>query len=574
MSHEGDKNPVITIPGLGVVQGILDPTHKVAKFLNVPFGIVQERWRPAVKAQPWNGVLDASHSGPMSPQQTMNHPFLTMLLGAPSTNDFEKTMSERDCLNCNIFMPTSAAATLTSSELLPVMVWIYGGSFRAGTNSSPLYDCTEMLLTGIDLQKPFIAVAINYRVNYLGFLSSSELVLDNKQHHTQTIIPPGQQQKWYDGSVGNWGLLDQILGLEWIQEYIGAFGGDKDKVTVMGESAGAVAISLLMIIPQAHGLFRRAILQSGGAGTFPLVRPESEESQALFDHLCFRFGVEEGLEPLEKVRRLRGVCAKDFAEELDLVESMCFRPTLDGVVFREDSRVLVGDSDAYGKELEWVVTGTCHDEAFASLKTRLCPPSDSALFDTVFGIPSTDAEATIISVRLTGNGIFKYPTFQVSQAILAHPTAQLTRFHFDTHIKGEEKVMQGLGAHHGIDMFFTFGGKVAEDLLDVRERGMIRKVQEVWVEVITAHSPESSSLPKVSSSSSLLPTDNETGTLPKEAIVFGNDMQVHKDIAERMSIDEIEFWKRASAFAVEKTTKGRGHQVFFDFYQGILTSAP
>ncbi|KAG9070523.1 hypothetical protein KI688_008061 [Linnemannia hyalina] len=521
MSHEGDKNPVITIPGLGVVQGILDPTHKVAKFLNVPFGIVQERWRPAVKAQPWNGVLDASCNGPMSPQQTVNHPFITMLLGAPSTNDFENTMSERDCLNCNIFMPTSAA--LTSSELLPVMVWIYGGSFRAGTNSSPLYDCTEMLLTGIDLQKPFIAVAINYRVNYLGFLSSSELLLDN-QHHIQTIIPP-QQQKWYDGSIGNWGLLDQILGLEWIQEYIGAFGGDKGK---------------------------------------------------------------EGLEPLEKVRRLRGVCAKDLAEELNLVELVCFRPALDGVVFREDSRVLVGDPEAYGRELEWVVTGTCNDEgsvfapmfgattleAFASLKTRLCPPSDSAFFDTLFGIPSTDAEAAIISARLTGNGIFKYPTLQVSQAILAHPTAQLTRFHFDTHIKGEEKIMQGLGAHHGIDMFFTFGGKVAEDLLEMNERRMIRKVQEVWIEVITAHSPESSYLPKVSSSFSFLPTNNEADTLPKEAIVFGNDMQIHKDIAERMSIDEIEFWKRASAFAVEKTTKGRGHQVFFDFSQGILTSAP
>lgn len=211
-------------------------------------------------------------------------------------------------------------------------------------------------------------------------------------------------------------------------------------------------------------------------------------------------------------------------------------------------------------------------EAFASLKTRLCPPSDSTFFDTLFGIPCTDAEAEIISARLTGNGIFKYPSLQVCQAILAHPTAQLTRFHFDTHIKGEEEVMQGLGAHHGVEMFFTFGGKVAEDLLDVNEREMIKKVQEAWIEVITAHSPESSSLPKVTSS--LIPQNNKTDTLPKEAIVFGNDMQIHKVIAERMSVDEIEFWKRASAFAVEKNTEGRGRQVFFDFSQGILTSAP
>lgn len=231
-------------------------------------------------------------------------------------------------------------------------------------------DCTGMLLTGIDLQKPFIAVVINYRVNYLGFLSSSELLRDN-QHHIQTIPP--HQQNWYDGSVGNWGLLDQILGLEWIQEYIGAFGGDKRKVTVMGESAGAVAISLLMVIPQAHGLFRRVILQSGGAGTFPLIRPESEGGQMLFKHLCYRFGVEEGLDPLEKVRRLRGVNAKDLAEELDLVQLLCFGPTLDGVVFQEDSRILVRDPEVYGRELEWVVTGGCQDEGmFAVLYMWTC----------------------------------------------------------------------------------------------------------------------------------------------------------------------------------------------------------
>jgi carboxylesterase type B len=77
----------------------------------------------------------------MSPQQTVNHPFISILLGSSSTNDFDETMSERDCLHCNIFMPASALTPSSSSEeeLLPVMVWIYGGAFRAGTNASPLY---------------------------------------------------------------------------------------------------------------------------------------------------------------------------------------------------------------------------------------------------------------------------------------------------------------------------------------------------------------------------------------------------------------------------------------------------
>ncbi|KAG0295404.1 hypothetical protein BGZ96_011777 [Linnemannia gamsii] len=587
MLLEGDKNPIITIPGLGVIKGTLDPSGKVAKFLNVPFGTVEERWQPAVKAQPWSGIRDATQNGPMSPQQTENHPFISMLLGCPSTNDYDETMSERDCLHCNIFMPASALTSLSEEkeELLPVMVWIYGGAYRSGTNSTPLYDCTEMLLTGIDLQKPFIAVAINYRVNYLGFLASKELLLDS-HHHLSRTIPADQQRKWYDGSVGNWGLLDQILGLEWVRDHIFAFRGDKGRVTAMGESAGAVSISLLMLIPQAHGLFRRAILQSGGASASPLVRPEGEgsEGQVLFDHLCLRFGVQEGLDPLEKVAQLRHVDAKEFAKILNLAEIFFFRPALDGVLFQADSRVVVGEASAYDRGLEWVVTGNCKDEGtvfgpligapfladFPNLKRRLCPPSDSHLFDTLFGTPHSDNEAATISNRLAGNGIFKYPSYQISQAILDHPTCRLSRFHFDTQIHAEEQVMPGLGAHHGIDMFFTFGGKVAKDLLSESEQGMIRKVQEVWIEVITAESPESSTLPKITTTN-LLPS-SPTDSFPKEAIVFGNDMKIHQDVAERMSTEEIEFWKRAQVFAKEETDKGRGREVFFDYFQGTLTS--
>jgi hypothetical protein len=174
--------------------------------------------------------------------------------------------------------------------------------------------------------------------------------------------------------------------------------------------------------------------------------------------------------------------------------------------------------------------------------------------------------------------MFKYPSYQVSQAILAHPTCRLTRFYFDTQIQAVEQAMPGLGAHHGVDMFFTFGGKVT-NFLSESEQGMIRKVQEVWIEVITAQSPESSTLPKIttttllpsSSSSSSSPPSPTNNSFPKEAIVFGKDMQIHHDVAERMSAEEIEFWKRSQAFAVEETDKGRGRQVFFDFFQGILT---
>ncbi|KAG0378564.1 hypothetical protein BGX24_003494 [Mortierella sp. AD032] len=569
------ENPTVTIPGLGAIKGTLDPSHKVAKFLNIPFGTVQERWRPAVKAQPWPGVRDASKCG-------------------STTNDFEEMMSEQDCLNCNIFMPASALSSLKEDQdqqLLPVMVWIYGGGFRAGTNASPLYDCTDMILTSLQLNKPFIAVVINYRVNYFGFLASKELVLDAQEH--ALLVRNQQQRHWYDGSVGNWGLLDQILGLEWVQDHISAFAGDKERVTAMGESAGAMSISLLMVIPQAHGLFQQAILQSGAAGTSPPLRVENE-GQAIFDHLCFRFGIEMELDPLEKVRRLRGVPAKKFAEELNLVETLFFKPALDGVVFDEDCRRLVKDPRAYDPKLKWVVTGTCNDEgtvfaamigaatldAFPAFKSRICPPQDYAHFDKIFGIPETDYDAERISARLVGNGFLKFPSLQVSETVVAGSLAgcQLTRFHFDTEIhihpqqgkQGEQQHVE-LGAHHGIDMFFTFGGPVAKRVLPSdKEQAMIRQVQEVWIEVITASSPQSSPLPKISATTTASLLDSNK----KEAIVFGKDMEVHQGVAERMSEEEVEFWRRSEAFVLEQTDRGQGRNVFFDVAKYLLTRAP
>ncbi|KAG0277167.1 hypothetical protein BGZ95_006393 [Linnemannia exigua] len=474
------------------------------------------------------------------------------------------------------------------------MVWIYGGGLRAGTNASPIYDCTEMILTSLQLNKPFIAVAINYRVNYFGFLASKELVLDAQEY---ALSARNQQQRhWYDGSVGNWGLLDQILGLEWIRDHISAFAGDSERVTVMGESAGAVSISSLMVIPQAHGLFHRVILQSGAAGTAPTLRVE-DEGQAIFDHLCFRFGVGMELDPLEKVRRLRGLPAKQFAEELNLL-ALFFNPTLDGVVFEEDCRTLVKDPRAYDPKLNWVVTGTCNDEgtvfapmfgastldAFPAFKSRFCPPQDYAHFDKIFGIPETDLDAERISARLIGNGQFKFPSLQVSETAVGGGLSgcQLTRYHFDTQIptqpQQEEQGEQGgggggkqqpvdLGAHHGIDMFFTFGGPVAKAVLhSEKEQAMIRQVQAVWIEVITASSPQSSPLPKISAS--LLDSSK------KDAIVFGRDMEVHQGVAERMPEEEIEFWRQSEAFALEQAEKGHGRDVSFKVAIGLLTSAP
>lgn len=217
---------------------------------------------------------------------------------------------------------------------------------------------------------------------------------------------------------------------------------------------------------------------------------------------------------------------------------------------------------------------------FEPLKRRVCDPVDYDLFDQIFGIPSTDAEACSISSRLLNSGEFRFPTFELSEAILAHPTCQLSRFHMDTVIHKIDNMIPGWGAHHSVDLPFTFGGESTVNLLSDEEREMSRKVQAVWVEVVTAASPEASSLPLVNC---VLPrtvkphkekeTEKEVETMiegedngivmeaveieEEEAVVFSQDLRVTRGPVERMTSEEIGFWRRSAAYATKQAAEGR-----------------
>src|SRR5262249_24759689 len=141
---------------------------------------------------------------------------------------------DEDCLTLNIWTPARR-----TNEKLPVMVWLYGGSYVAGSGSDPRCDGESYARTGV------VLVTVNYRVGVLGFLARLCLTAQSEHH-----------------SSGNYGLLDTLAALAWIQRNIGAFGGDKDRVTLFGVSAGAASISLLLSSPLARGLFRQTIQQS------------------------------------------------------------------------------------------------------------------------------------------------------------------------------------------------------------------------------------------------------------------------------------------------------------------------
>jgi len=200
-----------------------------AEFLGIPYAqapVGKLRWREPLPVKPWTGIREATQFG---------SPCAQPILG--EWNKHESETSKEDCLFLNVITPAWPAKTR-----LPVMVWIHGGVNTGGSGSSSLYKDGTLVQHGV------ILVTINYRLGVFGFFAHPGLT-DESPHH----------------SSGNYGLMDQIAALRWVQNNIARFGGDPKNVTLFGQSAGGQDASLLMTSPQARGLFHRAIVQSGSA---------------------------------------------------------------------------------------------------------------------------------------------------------------------------------------------------------------------------------------------------------------------------------------------------------------------
>ncbi|MEE9911580.1 MAG: carboxylesterase family protein [Deltaproteobacteria bacterium] len=197
------------------------------------------RWKAPRAPQPWTGRLAATKNGSAC--------FQDMYMASPfKDTDGDGFTGSEDCLYLNIFTPANAAA----GQKLPVMYWIYGGGNVGGHNAAPAYDGSVLAQ-----KHQVIVVAINYRVGVMGWFMHPAL------------MGPGTGAA--DRS-GNWGTLDTIRGLEWVRDNIAAFGGDPGRVTLFGESAGAINVFSLVLSPMARGLFHRAISQSGALQEMPL----------------------------------------------------------------------------------------------------------------------------------------------------------------------------------------------------------------------------------------------------------------------------------------------------------------
>ena len=226
--------PVVQAPAGSVRGEALDGVvaFRGIHYAEAPTG--RMRWRAPVTAAGWDGVRDASRFGPACHQP----PSRPGSIYAPAETP---AMSE-DCLSLNVWTPENA-------ENAPVFVWIHGGSLTGGSGSEVMYDGARMAAEGV------VVVTINYRLGVLGYLAHPDLSAEST-----------------DGVSGNYGLLDQIEALRWINRNIAAFGGDPGNVTIAGESAGALSVMYLMAAPQAHGLFHKAVAQSAYMISTPALR--------------------------------------------------------------------------------------------------------------------------------------------------------------------------------------------------------------------------------------------------------------------------------------------------------------
>lgn len=205
---------------LGELQGVQD--GGMSAWLGVPYAqppVGVQRFKPAAPLQPWQGVRDATGYGAACPQKVMGR----MKSLGPALDE--------DCLTLNIWSPAA------DGKKRPVMVWVHGGAFLLG--SARAYSGAHLAAQG-----DIVVVAINYRLGVFGFVNFGEALGD-------------------DRVASNLGLRDQVLALQWVRDRIEAFGGDPDQVTLAGESAGSMSVSLLMHSQEARPLFHRAIMQSG-----------------------------------------------------------------------------------------------------------------------------------------------------------------------------------------------------------------------------------------------------------------------------------------------------------------------
>ena len=279
---ETSDNSLTVLAGGESLQGVaLDAENGLSVFRGIPFAAAptgDRRWKPPAAHTPRSGLQRADEFGPACPQLQGNHDWyrqVATLLGNPPETIGPLEDIDEDCLYLNVW-----TNNLRGAEKLPVMVWIYGGANRNGYSHEPNYHGTGLAPRGV------VFVSLNYRVGVMGYMAH-----------------PGLAAESANNAAGNYGILDQIAALNWVQANIAAFGGDPDNVTIFGESAGAANSATLTASPLAVGLFGRAISQSGG---YQLSQTRTQsDAEAIGTKIAKHLGFDSSMDDADVISGMR-----------------------------------------------------------------------------------------------------------------------------------------------------------------------------------------------------------------------------------------------------------------------------
>jgi para-nitrobenzyl esterase len=426
----------------GAIEGFAE--HGILKFLGVPYAappVGELRWMAPAKPLPWSGVRDTKRFAPICPQ-TVGASF-----------GLRETEQSEDCLTLNIWTGSCEA-----DAKQPVMVWIHGGGNLGGAGSEDAYDGTHLAERGVTL------VTFNYRLGAFGFLAHPEI-----------------------GT--NFGVLDHVAALTWVQANIAAFGGDPANVTVFGESAGAVAVRTLLSCPAAYGLFQRAIIESAGFEAPALGESWSYEraqkaAVALFERL--------GTRDPATLRQVPTAMLKAASHELSGIfptpgrvhtpANLTWMPVIDGSIVVADGfpgwpegvPVMLGCVE---NEARYFIKpgGAYSDEILANMARGLC----GAAADTVLGLLEPYRQTPYDALdKLFTTVIWTEPALATIRRFAAFGR-RLYYYHFKRCPPGA--IATNELVKHTAEIRYVFGNLTNDGYYDAVDDGVSDLMQQAWV---------------------------------------------------------------------------------------------
>jgi len=450
----------------GVVEGKTE--FGINTFLGIPYAappVGELRWKPPTPATKWTGVRKATEFG----AHCMQGPVYSDMV-------FPDPGGSEDCLTLNVWAPANA-------KQLPVMVWIYGGGFVAGSTSEPRQHGDNLAKLGV------VVVSMNYRLGIFGFFVHPGLAAESEHH-----------------AAGNYGLMDQTAALRWVQSKIAAFGGDPGNVTIFGESAGSFSVSAQMASPLAKGLFHKAIGESGGAfsKTGLMFRPASERASE-----DAKFG--KTVLGAKTIRELRATAAQkilDASMKNDVGRDVfSFCPDVDGYFLPKSVEAIFAARKQNDVPL---LAGWNRDEGSERIlasKDRPTAANAKAAAETDFGSHAgeflklyparTDAEALRSAEDYSGDKFIAWATWRWIEAQKKSGKQPIYRYRFDLSLPSNEKP-EGLGAYHSAEIEYVFGQLDSKKGIPWRPEDyrMSELTQKYWTKFACTGDPNGEGLPK------------------------------------------------------------------------------